>query len=243
MYLKEFDLDIMYEYENEEITHIVEKENVSFDEARLLNYQNSFKEKRRNFKLQTRCISSMYSRIFSKKSINYNFWKIIVVCCKSAENIINPVIIGGVVEVYIHFNYDYFFQATDLTKKELALKILMDGIDCLIHEFNLPQFPFISTKEAVVKSNYTNHWVWKEKWNNSRKYKAYICCEHEVFQLAIYLAVYDKQKQTIEKELVVTTLPDEWNYFSFLGDLKWTSKNEVALISKENSIVFSKKII
>lgn len=55
---------------------------------------------------------------------------------------------------------------------------------------------------------------------------------HEVKELRIFMEFYEQDKR-IKRTLIITTVPDERVYSTFLGRLEWLSDDRIVLISKD----------
>jgi len=64
MKLIEFDLDLVYVASEGNVELIMAESGVNRDEAVKLDYQMNWKDKRRAFSLQTRCMSAFFGRLF-----------------------------------------------------------------------------------------------------------------------------------------------------------------------------------
>ena len=238
MILNEFELDLLYEYDEKAILRLAEKNNITFEEARKQNYNQNFKKIRVAFSHQTRCITSMYSRLFPSFS-NPKIRKIIVTCCKNKEKSNHLTIIDGVAEITQYYDYVNFFELDEYSQKKMALEILMSGIVFIVNSLQFVNKEFINTYKMIVEQDYLNVWNWCAKWNQKHTYNAIVRCEHNVQQISIYLEIHDKMKETIANECIVMCRPDEWCYSQYLGRLIWLNENEVALFSKNKQIVAS----
>ncbi|WP_124115056.1 hypothetical protein [Paenibacillus xylanexedens] len=66
MYLKEFDLDLPYILHDECIESIMKRQKCEYNEATKLDFELNWEWKRRSFRLETRCITAMFERLFGK---------------------------------------------------------------------------------------------------------------------------------------------------------------------------------
>ncbi|QLG40321.1 hypothetical protein HW560_20875 [Paenibacillus sp. E222] len=117
MYLKEFDLDIPYIVDDENIESIIKKQKCEYHEATKLDYELNWKWKRRSFRLETRCITAMYERLFGKYKTK-DCWKVLIECVEniSDERIVND---SGVCSVPIQCSLNDFDAKSELEKKRL----------------------------------------------------------------------------------------------------------------------------
>lgn len=66
MDLKEFDLDLPYVADEGKINSVILEKGCLRNEATKFDYEANWKDKRRAFRLETRCISAMFEIIFGK---------------------------------------------------------------------------------------------------------------------------------------------------------------------------------
>jgi len=232
--LKEFDLDIPYIADEERIKKIMEKESCQYHDATKMDYELNWKEKRRSFRLETRCVTAMYERLFRKMK-NEDHWKIIVEC---VENITRVGILNlsGVATVQVKFNYDEFHYKNELEKKISTLNLLMEGIEKVANNKNWPIEQFKDVSLQIEQTKYFNEWVWKKAVKNPNKnYYAEVLCQHNVNSMDISIVIKQKNGVEIQRKKVITELPDEFAYARHLGELKWLSNFEVALINKKGT--------
>ena len=240
MKLKEFDLDLPY-IENElNIKNIIDKLSCSYWDAKKIDYNNTWKEKRRNFNLQTRCVTSMFERLFPDFNTD-DCEKVVVECVGEItnENIINYL---GVYTIQVKFDYYSFINQSIYDKKVSVLNLLLEGILKIIDLKGWSLQPFLETKEEIIKSNYMNEWNFKLPIKNSdKKYIAVVKCIHEVEDFTITLLVTDKNKKEIKFNSLIEK-PHEFAYAKHLGMVKWITENNVVLINKKGDTILNLSI-
>ncbi|UOK61128.1 hypothetical protein MT997_21325 [Paenibacillus sp. OVF10] len=118
MYLKEFNLDLPYVVDDENIESIMKKQKCERNEAIKLDYALNWKWKRRSFSLETRCITAMYERLFGKYNTK-DCRKVLIECVENItdERIVN---VSGVCSVPIQFSLNDFNEKNELEKKDYA---------------------------------------------------------------------------------------------------------------------------
>lgn len=223
--LKEFDLDIPYTKEA----------------GTPEDYEASWKHKRVQFRDQIRCITSLYERSFDKFKTT-DSWKVLIEC---VDEIIDPRVkdYSGVCTVQVQFHVDSFFTMNDQEKKDTTFKLLRRGIDKLISEKYWDSAPFELAFEKVKRAELKNDWYWKKPIiSPDRKLKASIYIIHEVAVVKAYLIVSDKKNVEILRSEVFRDRPNEWAYARYLGEILWSSPNEVALFNKNKEIVSKQTI-
>ncbi len=234
MILKEFDLDLPYVADEEKIKLIMKENNYSRNEATKYDYETNWKDKRRTFRLETRCISAMFERLLGKIKTS-DCWKILVECVEDIkkEKILN---FSGVCTVQIRFDYKSFVTSNDYQKKQKTLFVLMEGIRAIAKENGWDLELFEDVYSRICEVDYINEWVWKKsKKSANRKFIAEVLMQHEVKVMDIYIIIKNKSGTEISREKVISELPDEFAYAKHLGELKWLCSNQVALINKKGN--------
>lgn len=232
--LNEFELALDYQNDENAVDNLMIENNLEYSEASILYYNLNWKEKCRNFRLETRCISSMFSRLFPPFKTK-NKWKILIQCCEKIfdERVITN---GGVILTQVKINYENYCLSSNKMKKIYALELLMDGIKKITDLQKWDIKPFDKTKNQIISLNYENIWTWKSVKNDSIEAK--VICNHDIDNISIFLIVSDLKGNTIYKRKIISDLPDEWAYSKYLGDLI-IGKDTISLIDKSKKIVKS----
>jgi hypothetical protein len=190
------------------------------------------KETTRSFGLQTRCITSLYSRLFPRLETT-GCWKVQIECVgaitkDSYRNLL------GVYAQEVAADPEIFWNLTDdHQKKEWTLDCLRKGIERLLQQTDWPREPFEKTFEAVLAANLVNKWTWgKPALSPSRKLRAEVYIRHDVQSCDIELVVLDRNSQQIASAQLISELPDEWAYSRHLGVLAWESETCIVLRNK-----------
>lgn len=232
MDLKGFDLDLPYIADEVRIKAIMEERCYPYQEATKIDYQLNWKELRRSFRLETRCITSMFERLFGKMKTE-DCWKILVECVPhiKEERILN---FSGVCTVQVQFSYKDFCEKDDDNKKVDSLEILMQGIRKVAQTKGWSIDPFDKVYASIKEQQYINDWVWKKPLDSPNgKYLAEVLCQHNVKSMNIVLLVKEKDGTEVIRTKVITELPDEFAYAKHLGKLQWLSDNEVVLMNQK----------
>jgi hypothetical protein len=187
-----------------------------------------------SFTFQSRCITSLYEKCFSKFSTE-NIKQINIFCVKESPKP-NLSIIDGFCDVEILYDVNEFFKLDDQQRKEVILEVLKQGVDKVVKLCNWDNRPFEDAFNCVKKVRYKTEYVWKKpKSNPNRNHKAEVLINHDLYLCEIYLVVKDKKGNEIVKKLVSSTKPDEIIFSHFLGELIWLSNYEVALFNRPKS--------
>ena len=232
MYLKAFDLDLPYIANDESIESIMKTQKCEYNEAAKLDYELNWKWKRRSFRLETRCITAMFERLFGKYKTK-DCWKVLIECVEniSDERIVND---SGVCSAPIQFNLNDFRAKHELEKKKVTLRLLMDGIEKLALRNGWNIDPFREIALQIEELGYVNEWTWRKTVRSSNmKYTAKVICHHNVESMDIFISILQRDGKQVLLEKVISEQPDEFAYTKHLGELKWESDFEVALINKK----------
>jgi len=234
MYLSSFDFDLPYIENIKSINSLMNAQKCTYEEALKIDYILNWKEKRRNFRLETRCITSMFERLLGKFK-NEKCQKIIIEC--SENNIESSILnFSGIITVQLQMNHEKFLKKKDIEKKEVTLKLLMKGIKKVAINENWNLDPFENISEIVKSNKYSNEWIWKKPIKNLNKsYSAEVLCQHSVKNMDIFIIVKEINGDEIYREKIISELPDEWAYSKHLGELKWMSNSEIGLTNKAKS--------
>ena len=234
MYLKEFDLDLPYVEDTESIESLMELQKCDYKEAAKLDYELNWKWRRRSFRLETRCITAMFERLFGRYKTN-DCWKVLIECVEniSEERIVND---SGVCSAPIQFSLNNYLAKNEMEKKRDALRLLMDGLEKLALRNRWAIEPFRKTAIQIEELGYVNEWTWKKMVKSpNKKYNAKVICHHTVESMDIFISILQRDGAQVLLEKVISEQPDEFAYAKHLGEIKWESDFEVALINKKGN--------
>ena len=232
MYLSEFDLDLPYIADEDKIIAIMNEKNCLRNEATKLDYELNWKDKRLKFRLKTRNISAMFERLFGRMETK-DCSKVLVECIDNVkeERVLNFL---GVYTVQVKFNYNKFSASDYYKKKQKTLDLLMKGIKIVAENENWNIEPFETVYSKIREANYTNEWVWKKPVKRAdKKFSAEILCQHGVESIEIYIVLRDKNGAELDRNKVISELPDEFAYAKHLGEVKWLSDNKALLVNRK----------
>lgn len=231
MRLEEFDLDLPYVINEKKIKAIMKEKGYSEDKATKFDYEQNWKETRRKFRLETRCISAMVERIIESIETK-ECWKILIECVDSVKEtkVLN---FSGVYTVQVQLDYDDFFSGNNLHKKEKTLQLLLEGYNLIAKSKGWSLAAFRIAYEKIIQNEYKNEWFWKKPVKSPDKlYSAEVFMQHDVDFMNISIIIKDKNKNEIGRKTIISEKPDEFAYAKHLGALKWISAEEVALFNK-----------
>ena len=90
MKLQYFELDKPYMENQQRIEELMDSAALTYEEARIEDYRQNWKDLRRAFVYESKCMTSMVERLF-KPVVTKDCWKIIVEC---VDTISNPAIMN-----------------------------------------------------------------------------------------------------------------------------------------------------
>lgn len=236
MKLTEVELDIPYQMNETFICRIQEEKAISYEEAVKMDYEMHWKQKRREFQLMTRCMTSMLER--TMQPIKTEECRKIVIECVEKSPKSGYINLLGVYVIQMEMNLEIFFLADDYKKKEMVIAVILKGMQQLAESVPFSLSNITDACEKIVSNDYRNEWIWKKTKLNKKIVAIQI--EHEVRELSIFMAISLGNEVVLKK--VLTTTPDEWAYSQYLGKLMRVSENEVALLDKSGNVVMRSKV-
>ena len=239
MRLIAFALDLPYIENEENIVAIINEKGYERNEAIRQDYEANWKQKRREFALQTRCITACFERLFGYMNTR-DCKKITINCMPEVPVKSIKKFSGGFYEVQTKFCYTSFTKLNDYEKKKISLDLLMAGVRQIAKAQKWDMAQFEQVYEAIVAAEWKNEWVWKKPVSSpDKKAVAHVFLHHEVRQMDIYLVICDKNGREVVKERIVSEEPDEWVYTQHLGEIKWIDDRKVALVNKNKDRTLS----
>jgi hypothetical protein len=236
MYLRDVELDLPYN-RNELTINSFLNQGYSVDESIKKDYDINWKKKRHIFKTETRCISSLFSRLLGKIKTD-DSKKIIVECC-SIEPEVSIKNYSGILTTQVFINFKNYESSDNQGKKRIALTLLYKGISYICEKKKWDLTPFSIVNDLMVSSNYINEWFWKRPvFNSNRELSAQLYFKHDLSAFDVYLFI--RRKTTvIQKSLLISEEPHELFYANLLGELKWLTNNDVVLETRDKEKRFS----
>jgi len=112
----------------------------------------------------------------------------------------------------------------------------MDAIEKLALRNGWKIDPFREIALQIEELGYVNEWTWKKTVKSpNKKYNAKVICHHNVESMDIFISILQRDGTQVLLEKVISEQPDEFAYAKHLGELKWESDFEVALINKKGN--------
>lgn len=232
-FLKEFDLDAPYVKNTETIMHLSNSQKIDVDAAIKIDYEANWKWKRRKFALETRCVTSYYSRLFQSLK-NDKCWKINVECVPVLTK--SPSVIGGVYEVQIQYDPVEFFSVEAYEKKIIALNLLSEAIALVIELEKWDSKAFDDVVEQITRANYRNEWLFGKKVISSdKKRSAQLKCRQEIDEAIISVEIENRKLKKIETIDLKRIEPDERVFYKWFGKIVWESHDVIVIYDKANN--------
>lgn len=234
MRLLEVEMDLPYQL-NEKFVSGKQEEVIDYQDALKIDYESNWKEKRREFQLMTRCITSMIERIM-KPIETKDCWKILIECVENSESIDYKNLLGVYV-IQVKIELETFYLVDDYKKKEIMVEIILKGINQLSKNvsFNLNNITDACMK--IIANNYVNEWTWRRIKIDNKILDIRI--EHEIRELNIIMLITLSNGVAEKRETIIKTIPDERVYSQYLGKLVRLSNREVVLIDKSGNEIRS----
>lgn len=229
MILKEIELYLPYIEDIEEIEKIQRRENMEYSEAEKWYNSNIWTWQCRDFMNMTQCMASMVERLMPKIRTQ-KCWKLSIECVENPDND-KCKIVGGVCEVQVYMRLEEFNKLDNYAKKVYSVHKIEEGVRQALMHTDMELEPIIDTCKKVREMNYVNKWLWKRPVKTPRGYAQVEVC-HEVSEATLNIVFFDKKKNIIKKEKILSTGTSEWVYTKYLGELKCGSNNTLILVSK-----------
>jgi hypothetical protein len=238
--LRDIFFDVPYKPNEDVMAELVGKSEEERNKITIADYEKNYKERNFKFRLQTRSIASSYIYHLGKFK-NDKCWRIIIECVPSIDR--GPGAYGGFYHIQVKLDINSFLKLSDIDKKRKTLEIVNNAVLEIVEIEGWDKGIFESVYNKIILDNYINKRIWKkQKSSPGRQYKAKVLLEHGLYKSEISIIVTDKSGDIVKQEKVAETLPDEWAYAKYFGELKWFSNTELALISKSKEYEFRMKL-
>lgn len=229
MILRNIELDLKYQKNNQYIEELLREQNITYNEAVRLDYENNWKDKRHVFKKLTRCMTSMLEQYMGRIETK-DCWKIIFVCENNPGDMKITNLLGAY-EIPFKFDYQFFISSSDEEKKKIIINEVYKWIQQEKNDFSFDLTGIENACKIVVEKDYHNEFVWKNKIKKGDfQVSLKICHDIECVKL---VAVFSKKQEVIYEKLVVETEPHELAYNRYLGTMEWVNNNTIAIITND----------
>lgn len=191
------------------------------------------KESRQLFRHQTRCVTALYERMFKPFHIKQKAWKVLVeVVPVITKSHVRDLL--GALTLQVQGNPVQFLEATESSRRQIALNWLASGVAEMAKAHDWPLKPFQDAEAAVVAADFINKWTWKSNlWNKSRT----LCCdievEHNLLETKIAAIFKNSDGMAIGTSVLCSTSPSEFAFVPLLGKARWLDEWQVELVSKD----------
>ena len=230
MKLQYFELDKPYVENQQRIEELMDSAALTYEEARIEDYRQNWKDRRNAFIYESKCMTSMVERLF-KPIVTNDCWKINVEC---VDTISNPAIMNllGVYTIQILFDFSSYETLCPLEQKKLLLEALVKGARRVFLELSIPYSLIEDVVNEIEKNDYENSWEWKRKKIQSTTYSIQV--EHQLDKVDLFWKIEHKDKRI--RQLIQSCAAHEMDYGAKLGKLEAKS-NFLYLLDKENEVV------
>ena len=204
MKLQYFELDKPYVENQQRIGELMDSAALTYEEARVEDYRQNWKDRRNAFIYESKCMTSMVERLF-KPVVTKDCWKIIVEC---VDTISNPAIMNllGVYTVQVLFDFSSYKTLSPLEQKKLLLEALVKGVKRVFQELSIPCSLIEDVVNEIEKNDYENSWVWKRKKIQSTTYSIQV--EHQLDKVELFWKIEHKYKSI--RQLIQSCLLTRW---------------------------------
>jgi len=230
MKLQYFELDKPYVENQQRIEELMDSATLTYEEARIKDYRQNWKDLRRAFVYESKCMTSMVERLF-KPVITQDCWKINVEC---VDTISNPAIMNllGVYTVQVLFDFSSYESSSPLEQKKMLLGALLKGVKRVFQELSIPYSLIEDVVNEIEKNDYENSWEWKREKIQSTTYSIQV--EHQLDKVDLFWKIELKDKSI--RQLIQSCPAHEMDYGAKLGKLE-AKGNFLYLLDKENEVV------
>lgn len=219
MKLQYFELDKPYMENQQRIEELMDSTALTYEEARIKDYRQNWKDLRRAFVYESKCMTSMVERLF-KPVITQDCWKINIEC---VDTIGNPAIMNllGVYTVQVLFDFSTILGHNRFKEARRVFQEL--SISCSLIE---------DVINEIEKNDYENSWEWKRKKIQSTIFSIQV--EHQLDKVDLFWKIEHKDKSI--RQLIQSYPAHEMDYGAKLGKLE-AKGNFLYLLDKENEVV------
>lgn len=230
MKLRYFELDRPYVENRQRIEELMDSASLRYEEARIEDYNQNWKCRRKAFVYESKCMTSMFERLF-KPVPTKDCWKIIIECM---DKVCNPCIINllGVYTVQVPFDFCTYEALNPVDKKKMLLVALVEGVSRVFHELSIPFCLLGDVVNKIERNHYENSWVWKKKKIQSTTFSIQV--EHQINKVDLFWNIENKDKSI--RHLIQTCPAHEMDYGAYLGKLE-VNDNFLYLLGKNNEAV------
>jgi len=231
-------------WDEQKIQEIMRINQLTRNEVSQIYYAENLKQKHFAYRLQTRCITSMYSRLLGKYKNN----KCTGVIIKGTESSVNQdvICVGNMMEAHVTFDLSIFENNIGKREKKMYfLEKLAEGIRKVAESENWDIRPFSNIEKQIIAFDYKNEWYWNKPVKSPNKQlSVQIFIDHDVDAVDIYAVFRDKHNGELYKRILISeNRPDEWAYQKYLCKLEWLSDDEVILRGSMDDCGLRAKIV
>jgi hypothetical protein len=146
--------------------------------------------------------------------------------------------LDGVHAVEVAFDLAAYLAGDDATRRRMAIAAVHAGALRVAEVRGWDSAPFEAALATVIEKGYVNEFVFgKPKQSGDRRHYATLTCTHAPERFRAWLIVTDQKRNEVAKKKVIDELPSDFAFGPKLGKISWTSRESVALVAHDGSVV------
>ncbi len=191
-------------------------------------------ERRRDFNLRTNCVKSLYVRCLPKVNTG-KIGKVVLIAVEKTQNEPNPEELLDILRVYSSFDFEAFWKAVDdYFRKKQVLDLIQNSLLKIAHSRGWDVSAFHETYECVLKRNIVNEeYVKRPVFSPHKQLNAQLFYSFGMEEVEIDVIIKNTDGEVV-KRFSVSKMPatGEGAFIDILGKLKWSSNDELVLLSQ-----------
>lgn len=200
------------------------------------------KEKRLQFRNETRCVTALFERCYELSKETGKPWKILVeVVDEDARTGYKDLL--GVLTTQVEGDIENFLNLKNAEKKPKTLELLMKGIGQVAKALSLDMAPFEKAAAEVKRLGFLNEWVWRSDIpNRSKTMSAEILVSHEVEAATLSARIRNGVGNVVGIFPLVSDQPNEFIFDEYFGSVSWLDDQTIELASRNGEKRYAAKI-
>jgi hypothetical protein len=191
-------------------------------------------ERRKDFNLETHCISSLYLSYLPDVDSGPFKKAIVRAAMKQSTKVTSIETMIDVALVQRQFDFDLYWKAPKAERKKMVLDLLHAGLLDLARHFDWGADAFRAAHDRAMAVGLDNSGFWKKPVHSpNRQLTAQVFYSFDVDGIDIFVVFRSRDSREIDRLLAVKTPPHDMYLAAALGRLKWISVNAVELVSRD----------
>ena len=194
------------------------------------------KELRHRFRMETRCVTALYQRLFVAPQGTGKIWKLLI---EGVPEVRKPAVrdlLGALTVEYV-FDVASFFKLLPAEKKAAALDLLEGGIERICQYAEWDAAPFRAASRAVRRCGFENEWTWRKPHRKpGSSIRAEVFCQHDIDAFRIYFRISTGQSKERMLIPITSVLPTEFVFVEYLGKAGW-DRDRFKLVARNGKLV------